>query len=65
MCPITKLFWINVILLLTCAKIDDCLLNGKLAEKPYVSFMAGWTFVSAFSVPVWLIYIVVTYMKGA
>ena len=58
----TKLFLANLVGMITTAWVDKSLLKDKLEKLPgFGTFLEAWTLVTILSIPVWLIYIIVTF----
>jgi hypothetical protein len=59
---VTKLFLANIAALAITAWIDKGLLKDKLEKLPgFGTFLEVWTLVTLLSIPVWLLYIIVTF----
>tara|TARA_R110002049_G_scaffold246665_4_gene420771 strand:+ start:1592 stop:1780 length:189 start_codon:yes stop_codon:yes gene_type:complete len=58
----TKLFLANFVAVVSTALMDKIVLKDKLEKLPGFSVLLElWTLVTILSIPVWLVYIIVTF----
>lgn len=58
---VTKLFLANIVGLVATAWIDKKVLKDKLEKLPgFSTCLEVWTLITIFSIPTWLLYIIVT-----
>lgn len=58
----TKLFLANLVGMITTAWVDKSLLKDKLEKLPgFATLLEVWALITLLSIPVWLVYIIVTF----
>lgn len=59
---VTKLFLANIVGLVATAWVDKKVLKDKLEKLPrFGTFLEVWSLITLLSIPVWLLYIIVTF----
>jgi len=57
----TTIFLINIVLFVACSVVGASKLDTKKLSDTFFAVYGGWVLITGISIPVWLIYIIVTW----